>query len=122
MPPIFNWIRLRNHVDADVILAGGTVSGRLLVEGLVELGSMLAAFRPTQAGSSAPTPDVEPFLESMGNHLHFMAIALPPGRYVVAGFRLGDFVDLVGPDGQPVVIDVVDGGEITGLELKVARP
>ncbi len=115
-------ILLRTPLEADVVLVGGAVSGRVPTDERVEYVLGVVAFRPVPPGSSAPRPEVDPFLERVDEDRRFAAVALPPGRYVVAGLHLGRIIDLVGPDGQPVVVDVVDGGEITGLELRVKAP
>ena len=111
-------VRIDGDVRADLTLVGGNVAGRL-VASRVEGGS------PPTVVFDARTPEnpmgglawISPDDEG-----RFSATALPPGRYQVrAGLGLSN-PDLVGPDGQPVVVDVVDGGEITGLELRVKAP
>ena len=91
-------------------------------EGPAPVNVGFVAFRPIPPDSSEPPEHLTACVEVVGEDRRFASVALPPARYLVAGLRRGDFVDLVGPDGQPVVVDVVDGGEITGLELRVAPP
>jgi hypothetical protein len=121
-PAPLDAILLDHDVEADVTLAGGNVAGRVLAIAppAPTRDSIRVAFHPAVATAHVATPGVDPMLEDPGAEGRFRCTALPPGRYVVTGALSGRTVDLVGPDGRPVVVDVVDGGEITGLELRVA--
>jgi hypothetical protein len=79
---------------------------------------VFVAFEPARAGRVVREADRDPIVDVLSDDHRFRTVALPPGRYVVGALRSGRSIELVRSDGQPAVIDVVDGGEITGLELR----
>lgn len=119
-------IRLDSDSQAAITLIGGDISGKVSVPSRV-VGSK------SRIELEAWTADGTWLLRTLTFDLdesgRFSAVALRPGRYRIARFveHYSDPVEkkgpeLVGPDGQPVVVNVVNGGEIAGLELNATVP
>jgi hypothetical protein len=112
---------IERDLVADIVLISGRVSGTLVGD---PAGGRTLWFEPLDP--NARNSQGRTALASIGAGGAFGPVVLPPGRYHVELLPLGASDDrsessgpLVAPEGRPIVVDVVDGGEITGLELKV---
>ncbi len=122
--PTEAYVGAGRDLDADIVVMAGRVSGKVrapacIGQGVLRFMGVSRALSPEDGMYG-----LDPPLHLVASDGSFGPVFLPPGRYWVSlmGWWDADDPHLVDvglrtPGGEPVEIQIAEGGEITGLEL-----
>ncbi len=115
-------LRLVADTHMEIALVGGSVSGRVgAIPPQARASTRLRLLGVIPVGPSGELP-LRIVRVPVEERNEFRLVCLPSGRYRLRFPADADRPNLLTSEGGPVFIDVVDGGELTGLELKVIGP